>query len=62
MDKDSATILVSFLLGLRKEVDEGIRDIVWDYAKMEGLVAASYENKDRFAYKKIIREELGLEI
>jgi len=62
MDKEGTIILVSFLLGLREEIEKGIRDIVWDYAKNEGLVAASYENKEMFAYKKIIREELGLEI
>jgi len=62
MREEEIKIRVSLLITLKEEIDKYIRHAVYDFAKSEGLVSASHEDVDNFNYKKIIRNELGLEI
>jgi len=50
------------LIKQHDSITEEIKEIVFNYAKMEGLVSASCQNSDSFGYKKIIREEFDLVI
>ena len=60
MYKQETKKLIGVLLDLRTQTNEKIKLIVFDYAKNEGLLAASFEDKENFDYKKIIKEEFGL--
>jgi len=59
-EKDRTKIRIRSLLNMQKEIENDIKGIIFDYAKMEGLLPVSRELKDGFDYKKVIREEFGL--
>ena len=61
MNKETTKEKINNLIKEDEKIKNQLIDIVFDYAKMEGLVSAS-STKDSIRYKKIIREEFGLVI
>ena len=62
MNREDTKRQVQNLLDQKSYTEETLKQIVFDYAKMEGLIPVSKEFSMFENWRKIVREDLGIEI